>query len=124
MAYLTRYTNVRNNLFGNKFINLGISGDPVENVLWRARDIPFLPSLKNVVILSGTNNINKDSPYDFAQGLIAIGLVFKYQSSNPNIFICRLLPRDESFSINRLIINDVNNSTNPNVLLIVFILLI
>ena len=77
MAGLTRYTNIWNNLFGNRFINLGISGDRVDNVLWRARDIPFLPSLKNVVILCGTNNINKDSPDDIAQGLIAIGSVFE-----------------------------------------------
>ena len=41
--------------------------------------------------------------------MIAIGSVFKNQSSNPNIFICGLLPRDESFSINRLIINEVND---------------
>ena len=40
--------------------------------------------------------------------MITIGLVFKNQSSNPNISICGLLPRDESFSINRLIINEVN----------------
>ena len=77
VAGLTRYTNIWNNLFGNRFINLGISGDPVENVLWRARDISFLPSLKNVIILCGTNNINKDSPYEIAKGLIAIGSAFK-----------------------------------------------
>ena len=41
VAGLTRFTNIWNNLFGNKFINLGISGDRVENGLWRARDIPF-----------------------------------------------------------------------------------
>ena len=87
MAVLTLYTNVWNNLFGNRFVNLDISGDRVENVLWRATDISFLPSLKNVVILCGTNNINKDSPFDIAQGLIAIGSVFKNLSSNPNIFI-------------------------------------
>ena len=59
VAGLTRYTNVWNNLFGNRFISLGISGDRVENILWRARDIPFLLSLKNVVILCDTNNITK-----------------------------------------------------------------
>ena len=42
---LTRYTTVWNNLF-KRFINLGISGDRLEYVLWRPRDIPFLPSLK------------------------------------------------------------------------------
>ena len=101
---LMRYTNIWNNLFGNRFINLGISGDRVENVLWHARDILSLLSLKNV-ILCGTNNIKKDSPYDIAQGLIAIGSVFKNQSSNPNIFIYS----DESFSINRLIFFFYNN---------------
>ena len=77
VAGLRRYTNIWNNLFGDRFINLGISGDRVENVLWRARGIPFLLSLKSVVILCGTNNINKDSPDDIAQGLIAIGSVFE-----------------------------------------------
>ena len=62
--------------------------------------------LKKVVILYGTNNINKDSPYDIVQGLIVIGSVFNNQSSNPDIFICGLLPQDESFFINRLIINE------------------
>ena len=92
MAGFTRYTNVWNNLFGNRFINLGISGDRIENVLWRARDIPFFPSLKNVVILCNTNDINKHFPYNITQGLIVIGSVFKNQSSNTNMFICGLLP--------------------------------
>ena len=63
VAGLTRHSNVWKNLFGNKFVNLGIRGDCVENVLWRVRDIAFPPRLKNVVILCGTNNINKDPPY-------------------------------------------------------------
>ena len=109
VAGLMRYTNVWNNLCGNRFINLGISGDCLENVIWHARDIPFLLFLKNVVILCGAININKDFPYDIAQGLIALSSVFKNQSSNPNLLVCGLLPCDESFSINRLIINEVND---------------
>ena len=77
MAGLTRFSNVWKNLFGNEFINLGICGDRVENDLWRVRDIAFPPRLKNVVILCGTNNINKDTPYDIVQGLIAIGYLLK-----------------------------------------------
>ena len=60
MAGLMRYNNVWENLFGSGFINLGIRGDRVEHVLWRVKDIAFPPRLKNVVILCGTNNINKD----------------------------------------------------------------
>ena len=95
-------------LFGNEFINLGIRGDSVENILWRVRDIAFPPRSKNVVILCGTNNINKDTPYDIVQGLIVIGSVFKNQCNNPNIFICGLLPRNEYVSVNRVIIDEIN----------------
>ena len=77
--------------------------------LWHAREIPFIPSLKNVVILWGTNNINKDSPYDIAQGLIDISSAFKNQPSNPNIFIYGILPRDGYCSTNRLTIDEIND---------------
>ena len=85
VAGLTRYSNVWKNLFGNEFINLGIRGDRVENVLWRVRDIAFPSRLKNVLIMCGTNNINKDPPYDIVQGLIVIGSSFKNGFNNPNI---------------------------------------
>ena len=108
-AGLTRYGNVWKNIFGIEFTNLGIRWDRVENVLWRVRDIVFPPRLKNVVILCGTNNINKDPPYDIVQGLITIGSSFKNRWNNPNIFICGLLPRDEYVSINRVIIDEIND---------------
>ena len=60
------------------------------------------------------------SLYDITQGLIAIGSVFKNQSSNPNIVFCGLLPRDESFSINRLIINEVNDLLKSKCLVKIF----
>ena len=71
--------------------------------------IAFPPRLKNVVILCGTNNINKDPPYDAVQGLIDIGSSFKNRCNNPNIFICGLLPRDEYVSVNRVIIDEIND---------------
>ena len=60
VAGIRCYNNVWKILFGNGFINLGIRRDRVEPVLWRVRDIAFLPRLKNVVRLCATNNINKD----------------------------------------------------------------
>ena len=124
MAGLTRYSSVWKNLFGNEFINLGICGDRVENVLWRVRDIAFPPRLKHVVILCGTNNINKDPPYDIFQGLIASGSPFKSRCNNPNIFICGLLPRDEYVFVNRVIIDEINNLLSFKCSEIIFILLI
>ena len=97
------------NIFGTKFINLGISGNRAENILSRARDILLPPSLKNVAVLCGTNNIDNDPTHDIVEGLIAISSVFKNNSSNSNIFICGIFPRNKSFSINRLIIDEVNN---------------
>ena len=41
---------------------------------------------------------------------------FKDQSGNPNIFFCGILPRVEFFSINRLIINEVNDLLKPKCL--------
>ena len=52
--------------------------------------------------------INKDTPYDNVQGLIAIGSSFKNRLNNPNIFICGLLPHDEYVSINRVVIDEIN----------------
>ena len=88
-------------------------GNHVEKVLWPVRDTAFLPRLKSVVILCGTNNINND----IVQGLIAIGSSFKNRCNNPNIFICGLLPRDKYVSLNTVIIDEIND-------LLSFILLI
>ena len=87
MADLGRYNNVWKNLFGDGFINLGIRGDRVKHVLRRVRDIGFTSGLKNVVILCGTNNINKDSTHDIIEGLIGIVSSFKNRSSNPKLSI-------------------------------------
>ena len=43
-----------------KTLNFGIGGDRVQNVLWRAQNLPVISSLKNVAILCGTNNLFRD----------------------------------------------------------------
>ena len=58
-AGLRRYPTVwRNFILQHKTINLGIGGDRNENVLWRINDIGLLNSIRSVVILCGTNNID------------------------------------------------------------------
>ena len=77
VAGLTRYTNIWKNLFDNRFINLGISWDCVESVFWRAKDIPHLPLLQNVLILCRINNNNEDRSYDIVPNvsIAVVGII-------------------------------------------------
>ena len=67
-----------------------------------------MPYLKNVIILCRTNNICTVSPYVIAQCLIDIGVCFRNRSSKIIIFISGVLPRDECYSVNRMLIKAVN----------------
>ena len=53
--------------------------------------------------------LTKIPPNDIVQGLIATDSSFKSRFNNPNIFICGSLPCDECFSINRVIIDEIND---------------
>ena len=63
--------------------------------LLRTKNLSVPPSLKNVVVLCGTNNLFTDSPLDLADCIVNIGS-------------CGLILRDESWSVNRVLIKDVN----------------
>ena len=65
--------------------------------------------MRNVIILSGTNNLYHDSPEDIANGLIKIASCFKQGNNAINVFICGILPRDGTSLINRQLIKETNN---------------
>ena len=89
-------------------MNLGIGGDRVENALWRVIDLPLPSSVKNVVILCGTNNIPIDTPHEIADCIISIGSISQKKSSGIDVSVCGLIPRDECWSVNRVLVNEVN----------------
>ena len=91
-----------------KTLNCGIGGDRLQNVLWQAQNLPVISSLKNAVILCGTNNLFQDSPEDIANGIVEIVQTFQSNYNSINIAIGGILPRDSSWSINRVLINEVN----------------
>ena len=63
-----------------------------------------------MVLLCGANNtlLYTDSPTDIADCIVNIGSCLREISSNINVFICGLIPRDEGWSVNRVLIKDVN----------------
>ena len=108
VAGLSRYPNVWNDYFAQiNALNLGIGGDRVENVLWQAIDLPLPLSVKNVVILCRTN-ISIHTPRDIADCIISIGSILQNKSSGINVSICGLIPCDDGWSVNRILINEVN----------------
>ena len=104
---LNRYKGTWYKYFPNSF-NCGISGVRAKNVLWRVFNLPELSYLKNVIILCGTNNICIDSRYDISQCLIDISVCFRNRSPKVKIFISGILPRDECYSVNRILIKEIN----------------
>ena len=89
-------------------LNCGIEGDRVQNVLWRAQNLPVISSLKNVVILCGTNNLLQDSPEDITDGIVVITQSFQSSYNSINIAIGGILPHDASWSISQVLIKEVN----------------
>ena len=105
----SKYPNVWNEYFTPiNSLNLRIGGDRVENALWRDIDLPLPSSVKNVVILCETNNMPIDTPREIADCIISIGSIFQRKSSGIDVSICSLIPRDECWSVNRGLINEVN----------------
>ena len=76
VAGLSRYQNVWNEYLALlNALNLGIGGDRVKNALWPAINLPLLPSVQNILILCGTNNISIDTPRDIAYCIISIIII-------------------------------------------------
>ena len=74
-----------------------------------------MKSVRNVVILCGTNNLHLDTLEDIADGIIKIGSKFKRLYINVNAFISGILPLDCYWSIlNRVYIKDVNEILKLN----------
>ena len=89
-------------------MNLGTGYNRVENVLWRAISLPLPSSVRSIVVQCGTNNISTDFPRDFADCIVDEGTIFRRKSNTVKFTICGLIPRDECWSVNRLLINKVN----------------
>ena len=81
----------------------------MQDALWWAHDLRRFTSLRNSIILSSTKYFYQDLPEDIANGLIKIASCFKQGNSAISVFICGILPRNDTSLINRLLIKETNN---------------
>ena len=89
-------------------LNFGISGDKIQNVLWRVYNMTLPASVEYVIIHCGTNNLGHNSPLKIAEGLINIACILKKNYKNLHIFVTCLLPRDDEKSVKRSLLYAVN----------------
>jgi lysophospholipase L1-like esterase len=92
-------------------INLGVSGDRTEHVLWRLREAPLTPlAPKAVVLLIGTNNLGHGSS-NAEETLLGIRRVIETlrgQCPDATIVVCGILPRGNRFNAMRGDICQIN----------------
>lgn len=91
--------------------NFGISGDKVENILWRIENGNFKHcDPKLVVVLAGTNNIEKSSEDFIVRGIEEIVKSLRVNAPNAKVLLLGILPRGEfSYGPFRKKIIDINS---------------
>jgi len=109
-----RGTNVWQEFYGRrKTINFGVSGDRIQNVLWRFEQ-GQLDGIKArvAVVMIGTNNSNKDdnTEADILEGVTAIVQQIRTRQPDTKILLLGIFPRGKTFSPQRGKILQVNQA--------------
>ena len=68
-------------------LNFGISGDKIQNILWRVCNMTLPTSVEYFIIHCGTNNLGHYSPLKIAERLINIACMLKKNYKNLHIFV-------------------------------------
>ena len=82
-----------------QLINLGISGDWVESVLWGAQDISLPHTTFLVIMHCDINNVDQNQPKDIAVAIMKIAKTFTKKYPKINAIITGMLPRDKIFLV-------------------------
>ncbi|MBC2603383.1 GDSL-type esterase/lipase family protein [Puniceicoccus vermicola] len=93
-------------------INLGISGDKTENILWRLQHGALEGlSPKAVVVMAGTNNIHRDDAEQIAEGVEAIVDEILERCPDGHILLIGIFPRSSNpRAPERVKIKEVNST--------------
>ena len=82
-----------------QLINLGISGDCVESVLWGPQDISLPHTTFLVIMHCDINNVDQNQPNDIAVAIMKIAKTFTKKYLKINAIITGMLPRDKIFLV-------------------------
>jgi beta-glucosidase len=96
----------------NNIINLGVSGDQTQHVLWRLTHGEFPNGInpENVVLMIGTNNSGGNFlPESVAAGIGEIIKTINRVSPSTKITLLSIFPRGAAINANRIINTYVNN---------------
>ena len=92
---LNRYPRIWKKYFAPlKALNFGISGDRTQHVLWRLQNGEMDCDPKVIVVLCGTNNIDKNSAGEIVQGIVAIVGYIRSRKPKISVIVHGILPRD------------------------------
>lgn len=94
-------------------VNLGISGDRTEHVLWRLDNGNIKGiSPKAAVIMIGTNNTgrNPNTPSQIVDGITAIVAKLRKKLPEMKILLLGIFPRGQAFNSQRGVITQVNQT--------------
>ncbi|KQS77622.1 hypothetical protein ASG25_13530 [Rhizobium sp. Leaf384] len=83
--------------FGQSFINLGVPGDRVENILWRL-DVHNIKDLapERIIVIAGTNNLKTDvKPETILCRLLALIDSLKTSVPKAALFLSEIPPRGD-----------------------------
>jgi len=96
-----------------KMINMGVSGDRTQHVLWRFENGQLDGvKAKVAVVMIGTNNSNKDdnTEADILEGVTAIVNQIRERQPDTKIILLGIFPRGQTFSAQRGKILQVNQA--------------
>ena len=109
-----RGSNVWHDYYGHrKVLNLGVSGDRTQHVLWRFEH-GQLDGVKArvAVVMIGTNNSNgrDNNEAEILEGVTAIVQQIRIRQPDTKIILCAIFPRSHTFSLQRGKILEVNQA--------------
>lgn len=91
-------------------VNIGLSGDKVENILWRIQNGALgTVKPKVTVLLAGVNNMRKNTPEEIGLGVGAIVNELKERLPETKVLVLGVFPRgQEANTSDRMTIKEIN----------------